>query len=297
MTKVKSCCSLCNSNENRIIYNTIPFAVVKCLSCSLVRVEPMPDDEERARINQSVYSISDYKKRYFKDKYFFKRWFKNKLERIERLCSKKGKLLDIGCSYGFFLEVANERGWDVYGVERNPVSGGAVKERFGDKVFIGLLENAHLEKRSFDVITLWDVIEHIPQPVEFLCRLKDYLRPDGILCLQVPNINSFISELKGVSWDWLTPGDHLYFFSPETIMQMIAQSGFESIHFRTWEPTGYFIDSVIGFNEYNNIFFEIYRKTIVRLARKLLFFVFLPFQKQIASNNKGALIEIFMKLP
>lgn len=256
----------------------------------------MPGDQERAQINQSVYSAPEYKKRYFKDKHFFKRWFKLKLKRIERFSPEKGKLLDIGCSYGFFLEAASEMGWDVYGVEPNPVSGTTVKERFGNKVFIGFLENAPFEKHSFDVITLWDVIEHMPRPVEFLHRLKNYLRPNGILCLQVPNINSFISELKGAGWDWLSPGDHLYFFSPETIKQMIIQSGLEVIHVRTWEPTGYFIDSVLGFNEYQNIFFEMYRKTVVRLIRKLLFFIFKPFQKQIALNNKGALIEIFVKL-
>ncbi len=286
-------CILCRSAKYKNLYKLNSYSLIRCSSCSLIRVSPMPDEQERERISQSIYSSADYRKRYFKDKRFFKRWFNAKLKIIEKSKPEKGKILDIGCSYGFFLEVAKKRGWDVYGIEINPITGGYAKDKFGDKILIGKLENSYFDTYSFDVITLWDVVEHVVDPVNFLQSTKRYLKPSGIICIQVPNIDSYIAKIKNKNWDWLTPGDHLYFFSPETLQKTLELANLKPIYFDTWEPNCYFIDSLIGYNEINNFLFELYRKTVVRIFRKLLFFIFIPFQWIIKKKNKGALIVAF----
>jgi len=286
-------CILCEKTTYNNFYDLNPYSLIKCSSCGLIRVSPMPNPQEKKKNSQSIYSSIEYRERYFKDKRFFTRWFKAKFKIIERLKPEKGKILDVGCSYGFFLEVAKRRGWDIYGIEIDPITGGYTKDKFGDKIFIGELENSHFEMHYFDVITLWDVIEHVVNPVDFLKTVKNYLKPSGIICIQTPNIESYISKLKNKNWDWLTPGDHLYFFSPRTLHKTLKLVGLKSIYFKTWEPNCYFIDSLIGFNEINNILFELYRKTIVRIFRKLLFFAFIPFQWILSGKNKGALIVTF----
>lgn len=286
-------CILCRSTKYNNFYKLNSYSLIRCSSCSLIRVSPMPNEQEKERISQSIYSSSDYRERYFKDKRFFKRWFNAKLKIIEKFKPEKGKILDIGCSYGFFLEVAKKRGWDVYGIEINPITGGYAKDKFGDKIFIGKIENSYFETDSFDVITLWDVIEHGVDPVKFLQTIKRYLKPSGTICIQVPNIDSYISKIKNKNWDWLTPGDHLYFFSPETLLKTLEIADLKSVYFDTWEPNCYFIDSLVGFNEINNFLVELYRKTVVRIFRKLLFFIFIPFQWIIKKKNKGALIVTF----
>jgi SAM-dependent methyltransferase len=286
-------CILCGSTKYDNFYKLNSYSLVRCSSCSLIRVSPTHDEQEREKISQSIYSSSDYRERYFKDKRFFKRWFNAKLKIIERHKQEKGKILDIGCSYGFCLEVAEKRGWDVYGIEINPITGGYAKDKFGDKVFIGKIENSCFETDSFDVIALWDVVEHVVDPVKFLQTMKRYLKQSGIICIQVPNIDSYISKIKNKNWDWLTPGDHLYFFSPETLLMTLKTADLKSVYLDTWEPNCYFIDSLIGFNEINNFLFELYRKTVVRIFRKLLFFIFIPFQWIIKKKNKGALIVTF----
>ena len=295
MESLNPSCTLCNNTSFTIFYELKPYSMVKCASCGLICVSPMPDENERNTINETIYSSDNYKNRYFKDKRFFKRWSKSKLKLIEKWKPEKGKLLDIGCSYGFFLETAKRRGWNVSGVELNPITGAQARKTLDSNIFIGSIENVHFEKSSFDVITLWDVIEHTQDPVKFLNQIKPYLKPDGLFCLQVPNIESYIAKLKGGKWGWLTPGDHIYFFSPETLKLALKAAGLNPVYFRTWEPTGYFIDSLIGFNENNSFLFEFYRNTIVRIFRKFLFIIFMPFQYALRKNGRGALIEIYVE--
>ncbi len=296
MKNIEQVCIICGNSRYDDFYNLSPYSLVKCQSCGLIQVYPIPAEETRRQINTSIYSVEEYKKRCFKDERFFRRWSKDKLGIIEKLMPAKGKMLDIGCSYGFFLDEASKQGWDTYGIEINTVTGSYARDKFGKKVFVGSLEESLFELSSFDVITLWDVIEHTPEPVNFLKLLKKYLKPQGIICVQVPNIDSFISHLKNDKWDWLTPGDHLYFFSKETLGTILGSAGFKIVNLFTWEPSGYFIDSLFGFSENNNFILELYRNTLVRIIRRLLFFIFIPFQRIFWKKDKGALLVTFAVL-
>lgn len=283
-------CFLCKSGEYSVVYDIKPYGVVKCASCGLVRVMPMPDEGQRREVNLCTYSTEEYRDRYFKDKKNFTRWFRDKLKLIETYKPQKGRILDIGCSYGFFVEEALRRGWDACGCEINPVTGGHSKERLKERVCVGDLDAMTFAGPGFDVITLWDVLEHQPDPTAFLNRVKKYLKEDGMICLQVPNFDGYLSSLKGEMWDWLTPGDHLYFFTPATLAKTAESAGFVQAYFETWEPTRYFIDSLLGLNENKGAAAELYRATIVRFVRLVLFFLFLPFQLRLHKKGKGALL-------
>ncbi|MFC1461777.1 class I SAM-dependent methyltransferase [Verrucomicrobiota bacterium] len=296
MEEVKTNCILCQGVTYSNLYDSNSCSLIKCSACGLIRMACLPHEQEKQKINESIYSSTDYRDRYFKDKRFLTRSSRSKLKIIERLKPQKGKILDIGCSYGFFLETAEKRKWDIYGVEINPTSGSYAKNKFGpDHVFVGKLENSRFEKCSFDVITLWDVVEHTDNPVVFLEKIKKFLKTDGIICIQSPNIDSFIARLKRERWNWLTPGDHIYYFTPETLARTVETAGLRVIHSSTWESTRHFIDSLVAFDEHLSWPFELYRRTIVRVIRTFFFFIFMPFQKLLHTRAKGALIFLIAK--
>ncbi len=250
----------------------------------------MPDAVNRREVNARTYSTEEYRRRYFMDKKIYSSWFREKLALIERFKPGKGRILDIGCSYGFFVEEALGRGWDAFGCEINPVTGGYSRGRLGERVHIGGPETIPFSGPGFDAIVMWDVIEHQPDPLGFLRMARKYLKPGGLVCLQVPNFGGYISGLKKEKWDWLTPGDHLYFFTTDTLARLAGRAGLRQAHVETWESTRYFIDSLIGYNERQGALAELYRATVVRAVRLGLFFLFLPFQRRLHREGKGALI-------
>lgn len=287
-------CNLCNSNAADVLFPVDFYKLVKCRKCGLVYVSPRPTSCERENINKEIYDSQEYRTRYFRDRKIFEKWFKKKLSDIERY-SRKGKILDVGTSYGFFLDVARKRGWETYGIEKNIPAVRYAREKLGLNISEGTTEEAQFPENFFDVITLWDVLEHIPDPTTFLRRLKTVLKRDGLVCIQSPNIESLIADYKKERWDWLTPNDHLSHFSPSTLRAILGKTGYKLISMATWEPTAYFIDAFLGFEDNKSFLFRFYRKTILRVIRKFFFFFFLPFQWLEKSKDKGALIVAYAK--
>lgn len=276
-----------------VLFLVNSFELVKCKECGLVYVNPRPTSREIERINKEIYDSEEYRIRYFRDRKIFEKWFKKKLREIERY-SKKRKILDVGSSYGFFLDIARKRGWETHGIEKNIPAVRYAREKLGLNVFEGTIEDGKFVENCFDVITLWDVLEHIPDPTTFLKKLKTVLKRNGLICIQSPNIESLIADYKKERWDWLTPNDHLFHFSPSTLAAILRKSGFKVISITTWEPIAYFINAFLGFEDNKSFLFQFYRKTILRVIRKF-FFLFLPFQWFEKLKNKRALIIAYAR--
>ncbi|MCJ7541221.1 MAG: class I SAM-dependent methyltransferase [Desulfobacterales bacterium] len=136
-----------------------------------------------------------------------------------------GKVLDIGCATGFFLEVANFAGWDVYGVEISKFSSNIAYSKFGERVYRGTLEQAGFESSSFDLITMIDLIEHIPDLLSFLREVHRILKPSGRLLIVTPNTESLSARLMRGAWSHFKT-EHLYYFSPKTIGELLRRNGF-----------------------------------------------------------------------
>lgn len=136
-----------------------------------------------------------------------------------------GRVLDVGCATGYFLEVAAAAGWDVYGVELSDYAAGLARRTFGDRVFSGTLEQAGYPDGYFDVITLSDLLEHVPDPRSFLHEVRRLLRPDGILMIVTPDVTSLSARIMGARWSHYKQ-EHLHYFSPGTIIRLLSESGF-----------------------------------------------------------------------
>jgi 2-polyprenyl-3-methyl-5-hydroxy-6-metoxy-1,4-benzoquinol methylase len=163
------------------------------------------------------------------------RTFAKSLDLIERSVPQRGRLLDIGTAGGAFLKVAKERGWQVAGCEPNRWLAEWGSEHYGIPIQPGTIFDMSLPDGAFDVVTLWDVLEHTPDPKAVLRECRRVIKPNGLLIVNYPDINSLIARLMGRKWVFLL-SVHLYYFTVETIHKMLAETGFElTRHKRHWQ--------------------------------------------------------------
>ena len=140
-----------------------------------------------------------------------------------------GRLMEIGAASGIFLDEARKVGYDVFGIE--PASGLAqsARSQLGVDVAAGFIETATIPAEPFDVICAWHVLEHIRQPKSALLRLREALRDDGLLFLEIPNIQSDRARRDGPDWFHLDPANHVGFYTTDQLREVLHQARFELI--------------------------------------------------------------------
>lgn len=232
------CCDLCGADNSVLVLERIDrfsgstFCYVSCRECGLIYVNPRPDMAEIL-----TYYPSDYESyQPLKAKRGIERWIKRRAWKIlARLVSKyqaSGRLLDIGCATGEFLKEMKDRGFEVQGVELNSFAAAVAQEVYGLKVFIGPLAEFKAPGGTFDVITMWDVLEHLPSPYVSLQQINHWLRDEGYLFFSIPNIHSFDAKLFRSWWiGWDAPR-HLYLFPKPTLKRLLRDTGFNIIAMR-----------------------------------------------------------------
>ena len=142
---------------------------------------------------------------------------------------RTGRLLDVGCATGDFLLAAQMRGWETYGVEVAPISAEQAIKLTGSPVHIGTLDTSPYPDGMFDVVTLWDVLEHVQSPRSYVANAARLLSPGGMFALTTPNIRSIAYRLLGPDWWVIGPNGHIYYFAPRTLARLLKSEGF-AIH-------------------------------------------------------------------
>ncbi len=137
-----------------------------------------------------------------------------------------GKILDIGSGLGLFLSLFKERGWETWGTEISVPVAKFGKKTFGIQAKIGQLEKLNLPQKYFDVITLSGVFEHLYEPRMVLRKIRTLIKPDGLLVLVVPNIESMGSIIFASRWKSLEPGRHVFHYSPTNLAHMLKMEKF-----------------------------------------------------------------------
>ena len=156
---------------------------------------------------------------------------KRKLKLINSFQSEGRGLLDIGCGTGDFLETAKKNNWNVVGIEPNEQARSVANFKTNNSVFdIQHLET--LNKNSFDVITLWHVLEHLPNLEDHIETFKKLLKPDGTLVIAVPNYKSYDAQFYKSFWAAYDVPRHLWHFSKDSIRKIFNISGFELIEIK-----------------------------------------------------------------
>ena len=147
--------------------------------------------------------------------------------------ARRGKLLEVGCGNGEFLFLMRKAGWEVQGVEPDPVAAKLAEELFAVPVIAGTLAGASLRDESFDAVTLCHVIEHVYDPIALLRECARVLKPKGKLVVLTPNVESRGHQVFQDSWRELDPPRHVYLFSLETLRRVADRSGIQINLLRT----------------------------------------------------------------
>jgi SAM-dependent methyltransferase len=225
-------CLVCGSTraEQRFVQRGYP--VLRCAECGLEFVAPTPSPSELAEYYDRSYAVPLELYAAASDRNAAR------IADLERWCPARGRLLELGASYGHSLALARERGWDVAGVELSPTASAYARTHFGLSVFNCDLADAPLADASFDAVIGWHVLEHVRNPKDQLLRLAALLKPGGVLGLRVPNIASFGARVAGQWWPWMCPPAHLWFFSAATLPRLLQACGFAVKEVRTLRGDG-----------------------------------------------------------
>lgn len=155
------------------------------------------------------------------------------LDLVSKYQAGPARLLDVGCATGIFVQLAREAGWDAIGIDASEWMIARARGRCPMGTFkVATVEKIGFPPGSFEVVTFWDVLEHVRAPVEMLERVRGWLVPDGLVCLSVPNVESCVARVMGKRWVLLLR-EHLWYFSPETIGVALERAGFETMETRT----------------------------------------------------------------
>jgi len=225
-------CYLCGHDDGEVVLDDPPFKVIRCPECGLVYVTPRVPDSHLHLIYQTEYftssSAADFGYAdYTHDHAKYLRTFRKKA-RLVQAHRASGRVLEVGSAAGFFLHAMGELGYEATGVEVSEyVSGFARRELGIERLHTGLLADAPLDPASFEIAAMWDVIEHVPDPIAELRRIHDLLVPEGLLFLQTQNVDHWFARLLGSKWQHFKQLEHIHHFSPRTIRTLLDRAGFE----------------------------------------------------------------------
>ena len=231
-------CPVCESSQIENIesikdhsHTSEKFTLVKCCECDFYFTQDIPDKNSIAPYykGDNYVSHSDTQKGLFFKVYHYVRSYmlKKKKKLVERSTSKtKGNLLDIGTGTGYFPNTMINGGWTAEGIEQDPDTRKFATNKFNLKVH-DTPELYNLKNNSFDVVTMWHVLEHVHDLNEYINKIYGLLKVDGKFIVAVPNHKSFDAKYYGSFWAaWDIP-IHLWHFNPESMKKLMNKHQFK----------------------------------------------------------------------
>ncbi|APX98923.1 class I SAM-dependent methyltransferase [Lacinutrix venerupis] len=201
------------------------FQLIKNKELGYLETTPQPSLKKLSKYYESEDYIShtNSKRNLFEKAYHFIRdiSLKRKLKLINSFNSEEKKILDIGCGTGSFLKIAKDNNWNVVGIEPNEKARSIAIENCGNSIF-DTNKIEELKDGSFDVITLWHVLEHLPNLDRQIASLKRLLKANGTLIIAVPNFKSFDAKYYKEFWAAYDVPRHLWHFSKESIIKLFS---------------------------------------------------------------------------
>jgi len=226
MTKHKHCL-ICSSDKIKKLqgyYNK--HGLVKCKSCGLVFMENIPTiDELDKHYSKYSYSSDGYLSPLTIQSYNLL------LDEFEPY-RKTNKILDVGCGRGWFLQEAKKRGWNVYGTEYSEEAIKICKSN-GLEMNVGKLESNTFSNEEFDIITSFEVIEHINNPLEETSYIFNFLRKGGLFYLTTPNFNCYLRFYLKEDYNIIGYPEHLTYYTKRTLKKLLSQQGFKAVKILT----------------------------------------------------------------
>ncbi len=225
-------CIYCGQGQSRFCYAAESikgeaFSLFYCLKCGTYFLSPRPDDRQLERYYDEAYYGSQTTKFIPAVEKVLDFFRQHRARHVCRFVRAPARVLDVGCGSGRFLKYLIERGYEGYGVELAGRAAERAAEVPGIHLKTGSLEKGDYPADFFDAVCLWHVFEHLPQPRKAVEIIHSVLKPDGFLFLSMPNIQSWQARLFRGRWLHLDPPRHLVFFSPEGLVRVLGEQGFQ----------------------------------------------------------------------
>jgi SAM-dependent methyltransferase len=249
-------CNLCGKSETQLLFGSTLHGseasitdyvgtnpgygkfhdIVKCKACSLIYMNPR--DQGIPELLKAV-----------EDTDYLATWedrlhtFKSHLDLLKKI-KPSGRLLDLGCYAGIFLSAAQDAGYQVEGIEPSKWAAEYASNRLHVPVTCQPIEAMELKENSYDIVTIWDVIEHLEDPAGTLIKIEKALKPNGVALISTHDIESLFARTLGSRYPWLMRF-HLYHFTPKTLQALASNAGLKTIlteYYRKVLPLPYFLN-------------------------------------------------------
>lgn len=228
-------CGACGSRRHRFAGAIDGRRLAVCLDCDVERLYDRVAENRLDLLYGNYYAASDPSPAEL-ERQLANPTFALRRRRLEEVVDGRARrILEIGCGDGNFLATLRRAGWDVHGQEFGADTSAIVERRHGIAMFTGPLESVAIE-RPFAVVAAYHVFEHIYHPARWLAQVRDFVEPNGLLHLQVPNAASLTRTLSGDVWAGLVFPQHVYFYEPRTLQRLLIRSGFSVLATSTWDP-------------------------------------------------------------
>jgi len=247
-------CPLCKQIEGRVIFRSEAYGIRKCRHCALMYTVPFPGSETLRAIYESLYRPQQESDLYKED--FLKGYHREGFDAFSKILAyilreqKGGKLLEVGCNYGLFLQMAQQSGFEVCGIDIVDSMIRYVREVLKLPIIQGRFEEISLKQEEFDVITMLDSLEHVEEPLACVEKAARSLKQGGILVISVPNTFVYLLKSRILKclpfWDYEKSGKtygsgatynemdlplHLNHFTKHTLSVLLHRAGFKTFEF------------------------------------------------------------------
>jgi 2-polyprenyl-3-methyl-5-hydroxy-6-metoxy-1,4-benzoquinol methylase len=215
-------CRICSATGLRPHFTVRCSALDRCKFCGFIQVREQPSSEEL----RTLYSDGYFQRGKYGDDFAQRKEGERRLDWLARGgVAPGGRVLDAGCATGEFLALAGAR-YEMWGLDVSPYATEIARANnpgCAARIFTGFVEEQRFEPASFDAIVMWDVIEHVWDPKTVLQRLLVHLRPGGALLISTPDIGAPTARLLGRRWAFMTPPEHLGFFSRRSLRVLLSR--------------------------------------------------------------------------
>ncbi len=223
-------CVACGKTRHAFFCTKKGYEIYKCTECAMLSLYPVP--KSVSHIYENDYFSGGQKGfgyvNYDEDKEPMRPIFEVYLKRIEKMRGGKGLLLDVGAATGFFMGIATNLGWKTKGVDISQYAAMLAREK-GLDVIQGTIVDISAKGELFDVVTMWDVVEHMSDPGSNIVKAASVLKPGGMLVLNTPDSGSFFAKMLGKNWHLIIPPEHIHYFNSKSMEKILDASGFKTV--------------------------------------------------------------------
>lgn len=310
-------CNLCSSDSFTTLFtlrdtlsltNEI-FRLVTCNQCGLVYLNPRPSAEQLDTFYPEEYWWRRGKKTnnvLSKLARNFEEWYRTYLLNTEvrllkKMLNKGSKILDVGCGRGDILYLCKRSGFETYGIELSEKAARNARIEYGLDVYQGSLFEIDFGPNYFDAITFYHVFEHLPDSLRVLKKANRMLKDEGILVIQIPNIDSLQFKLFSKRWFGLSIPQHFYHFSSRTIEEMLKKANFEIVNIRhisnRCNPSVFVSSLIPKLNPHTFLMEENRGKSqlIFKITYFVLVLLFTPWTLLESACRRGAVITVYAR--